>query len=159
MNVHCNRSRRELGVDVVLDCTGVYGSREHGEAHIAAGAKKCSFTSGSNDLDATVVYGVNQDQLRAEHRIVSNASCTTNCIIPVIKLLDDAYGIESGTVTTIHSAMHDQQVIDAYHPDLRRTRAASQSIIPVDTKLAAGITRFFRNLTIALKRLRYVCQP
>lgn len=113
----------------------------------------------SNDLDATVVYGVNQDQLRAEHRIVSNASCTTNCIIPVIKLLDDAYGIESGTVTTIHSAMHDQQVIDAYHPDLRRTRAASQSIIPVDTKLAAGITRFFRNLTIALKRLRYVCQP
>lgn len=112
---------RELGVDVVLDCTGVYGSREHGEAHIAAGAKKVLFSHpGSNDLDATVVYGVNQDQLRAEHRIVSNASCTTNCIIPVIKLLDDAY-----------------------HPDLRRTRAASQSIIPVDTKLAAGITRFF----------------
>jgi D-erythrose 4-phosphate dehydrogenase len=98
---------------------------------------------GGNDLDATVVFGVNQDELRAEHRIVSNASCTTNCIIPVIKLLDDAYGIESGTVTTIHSAMHDQQVIDAYHPDLRRTRAASQSIIPVDTKLAAGITRIF----------------
>lgn len=151
--------RRELGVDVVLDCTGVYGSREHGEAHIAAGAKKCSFHIGSNDLDATVVYGVNQDQLRAEHRIVSNASCTTNCIIPVIKLLDDAYGIESGTVTTIHSAMHDQQVIDAYHPDLRRTRAASQSIIPVDTKLAAVSHDFFRNLTIALRRLRYVCQP
>lgn len=123
------------------------------------GLKSALFTSWRNDLDATVVYGVNQDQLRAEHRIVSNASCTTNCIIPVIKLLDDAYGIESGTVTTIHSAMHDQQVIDAYHPDLRRTRAASQSIIPVDTKLAAGITRFFRNLTIALKRLRYVCQP
>ncbi len=98
---------------------------------------------GGNDLDATVVYGVNQDELRAGHRIVSNASCTTNCIIPIIKLLDDAYGIESGTVTTIHSAMHDQQVIDAYHPDLRRTRAASQSIIPVDTKLAAGITRIF----------------
>ena len=74
---------------------------------------------------------------------MSNASCTTNCIIPIIKLLDDAWGIESGTVTTIHSAMHDQQVIDAYHPDLRRTRAASQSIIPVDTKLAAGITRIF----------------
>ncbi|EBR2134636.1 erythrose-4-phosphate dehydrogenase [Salmonella enterica subsp. enterica serovar Panama] len=135
---------RELGVDVVLDCTGVYGSREHGEAHIAAGAKKVLFSHpGSNDLDATVVFGVNQNQLRAEHRIVSNASCTTNCIIPVIKLLDDAYGIESGTVTTIHSAMNDQQVIDAYHSDLRRTRAASQSIIPVDTKLAAGITRIF----------------
>jgi len=135
---------RELEVDVVLDCTGVYGNREHGEAHLNAGAKKVLFSHpGSSDLDATVVFGVNQDDLRPDDRIVSNASCTTNCIIPVIKLLDDAFGIESGTVTTIHSAMHDQQVIDAYHPDLRRTRAASQSIIPVDTKLAAGITRFF----------------
>ena len=135
---------RELEIDVVLDCTGVYGNRQHGEAHLAAGAKKVLFSHpGSSDLDATVVFGVNQDDLRPDDRLVSNASCTTNCIIPVIKLLDDAFGIESGTVTTIHSAMHDQQVIDAYHPDLRRTRAASQSIIPVDTKLAAGITRFF----------------
>ena len=135
---------RELDVDVVLDCTGVYGSRADGLAHLEAGAKKVLFSHpGGNDLDATVVYGVNQALLQAEHRIVSNASCTTNCIIPVIKLLDDAFGIESGTVTTIHSAMHDQQVIDAYHPDLRRTRAASQSIIPVDTRLAAGISRIF----------------
>lgn len=135
---------RELGVDVVLDCTGVYGNREDGEAHFAAGARKVLFSHpGSHDLDATVVFGVNHGDLRAEHRIVSNASCTTNCIIPVIKLLDDAWGIDSGTVTTIHSAMNDQQVIDSWHPDLRRTRAASQSIIPVDTKLAAGITRIF----------------
>ncbi|MGB7800618.1 erythrose-4-phosphate dehydrogenase [Buttiauxella sp.] len=135
---------RELGVDVVLDCTGVFGSRADGEAHLAAGAKKVLFSHpGGNDLDATVVYGVNHESVVAEHCIVSNASCTTNCIIPIIKLLDDAYGIEWGTVTTIHSAMHDQQVIDAYHPDLRRTRAASQSIIPVDTRLAAGITRIF----------------
>ncbi|NDJ56439.1 erythrose-4-phosphate dehydrogenase [Enterobacteriaceae bacterium 4M9] len=135
---------RELGVDIVLDCTGVYGSRADGEAHIASGAKKVLFSHpGSNDLDATVVYGVNHETLTAQDTIVSNASCTTNCIIPIIKLLDDAFGIESGTVTTIHSAMHDQQVIDAYHPDLRRTRAASQSIIPVDTRLAAGITRIF----------------
>ncbi len=98
---------------------------------------------GGNDLDATVVYGVNQELLTAEDRIVSNASCTTNCIIPIIKLLDDAFEIESGTVTTIHASMNDQPVIDAYHQDLRRTRAASQSIIPVDTKLAAGITRIF----------------
>ena len=113
---------RELGVDVVLDCTGVFGSRADGEAHLAAGAKKVLFSHpGSNDLDATVVFGVNQDALKPDDRIVSNASCTTNCIIPIIKLLDDAWGIESGTVTTIHSAMHDQQVIDAYHPDLRRT--------------------------------------
>lgn len=124
----------ELGVDVVLDCSGVYGSRADGEAHLAAGAKKVLFAHpGGNDLDATIVFGVNHQTLLAEHRIVSNASCTTNCIIPVIKLLDDAYSIESGTVTTIHSAMNDQPVIDAYHADLRRTRAASQSIIPVDT--------------------------
>ena len=110
----------ELGVDVVLDCSGVYGSRADGEAHLAAGAKKVLFAHpGGNDLDATIVFGVNHDELRAEHRIVS------------------------GTVTTIHSAMNDQPVIDAYHADLRRTRAASQSIIPVDTKLAAGITRIF----------------
>ncbi|WP_312558598.1 erythrose-4-phosphate dehydrogenase [Atlantibacter hermannii] len=135
---------RELGVDVVLDCTGVYGSRADGEAHLAAGAKKVLFSHpGGNDLDATVVYGVNHEALLAEHRIVSNASCTTNCIIPVIKLLDEAFDIDSGTVTTIHSAMNDQQVIDSWHTDLRRTRAASQSIIPVDTRLAAGITRIF----------------
>ena len=135
---------RELNVDVVLDCTGVYGSRADGEAHLQSGAKKVLFSHpGGHDLDATVVYGVNEKALLPEHLLVSNASCTTNCIIPIIKLLDDAWGIESGTVTTIHSAMHDQQVIDAYHPDLRRTRAASQSIIPVDTRLAAGITRIF----------------
>lgn len=135
---------KELGVDIVLDCSGVYGSRADGEAHLAAGARKVLFSHpGTPDLDATVVYGVNQDDLRSDHRLVSNASCTTNCIIPVIKLLDDAFGIESGTVTTIHASMNDQPVIDAYHHDLRRTRAASQSIIPVDTKLAAGITRFF----------------
>ncbi len=132
----------ELDVDIVLDCTGVYGSRADGEAHLAAGAKKVLFSHpGGADIDATVVFGVNHQLLEEHHHIVSNASCTTNCIIPIIKLLDDAFGIESGTVTTIHSAMHDQQVIDAYHPDLRRTRAASQSIIPVDTRLAAGIAR------------------
>lgn len=134
----------ELDIDVVLDCTGVFGSRADGLAHLRAGAKKVLFSHpGGNDLDATVVFGVNHMQLEDRHSIVSNASCTTNCIIPVIKLLDDSYGIESGTVTTIHSAMHDQQVIDAYHPDLRRTRAASQSIIPVDTRLASGIARIF----------------
>lgn len=135
---------KSLNVDIVLDCSGVFGSRADGEAHIAAGAKKVLFSHpGGNDLDATIVYGVNHTTLRSEHRIVSNASCTTNCIIPVIKLLDDAFEIRSGTVTTIHAAMNDQPVIDAYHKDLRRTRAAGQSIIPVDTKLAAGITRIF----------------
>nr|WP_321239868.1 erythrose-4-phosphate dehydrogenase [uncultured Tolumonas sp.] len=134
----------DLGVDIVLDCSGIYGKRADGEMHLASGAKKVLFSHpGSSDLDATVIYGVNHQQLQPQHRIVSSGSCTTNCIIPVIKLLDDAFNIESGTVTTIHASMNDQQVIDAYHPDLRRTRAASQSIIPVDTKLAAGITRIF----------------
>ncbi|OCQ53838.1 D-erythrose-4-phosphate dehydrogenase [Photorhabdus australis subsp. thailandensis] len=135
---------RELGIDVVLDCSGIYGSRADGEAHLVSGAKKVLFSHpGGNDLDATVVYGVNQHLLTTGDCIVSNASCTTNCIIPIIKLLDDAFEIESGTVTTIHASMNDQPVIDAYHKDLRRTRAASQSIIPVDTKLAVGITRVF----------------
>lgn len=135
---------KELGIDIVLDCSGAYGSRDDGLMHIAAGAKKVLFSHpGTDDLDATVVYGVNHENLTAKDKIVSNASCTTNCIIPIIKLLDEAFTIESGTVTTIHASMNDQPVIDAYHKDLRRTRAASQSIIPVDTKLAAGITRIF----------------
>ncbi|NAW67521.1 erythrose-4-phosphate dehydrogenase [Photobacterium halotolerans] len=135
---------RDLEVDIVLDCTGVYGSRADGEAHIQAGAKKVLFSHpAANDIDNTIIFGVNQDSLSPQDRIVSNGSCTTNCIVPVIKVLDDAFGIESGTITTIHSAMNDQQVIDAYHTDLRRTRAASQSIIPVDTKLHLGIGRIF----------------
>jgi glyceraldehyde-3-phosphate dehydrogenase type I len=93
-------------------------------------------------VDQTVVYGVNQQALRSDHRIVSNASCTTNAIVPVIKALEEAVGIEAGTITTIHSAMNDQPVLDAYHhTDLRKTRAASQSIIPVDTELARGVER------------------
>ena len=96
---------------------------------------------GSPDVDNTIIYGINHDTLRVDDVVVSNGSCTTNCIVPIIQALDEAFGVESGTVTTIHSSMHDQQVIDAYHPDLRRTRAASQSIIPVDTRLALGIER------------------
>ncbi|MBV7297815.1 erythrose-4-phosphate dehydrogenase [Enterovibrio paralichthyis] len=135
---------RDLDVDIVLDCTGVFGSREHGQAHLDAGAKKVLFSHpGSNDLDNTIIFGVNEETLKPSDRIVSNGSCTTNCIVPVIKVLDEQFGIESGTITTIHSSMNDQQVIDAYHSDLRRTRAASQSIIPVDTKLHLGIGRIF----------------
>ena len=127
---------------MVLECTGVYHSREHAQLHITAGAKKVLFSHpADNDVDATIVYGINDDELKSEHTIVSNGSCTTNCVVPVIKVLDDAFGIESGAITTIHASMNDQQVIDAYHHDLRRTRAASQSIIPVDTKLARGIDR------------------
>lgn len=129
-------------VDIVLDCTGQFGSRDDALAHIKAGAKKVIFSHpADNDVDATVVYGVNQHMLTGSERVISGASCTTNCIVPVIDTLDAAFSIKCGTITTIHSAMNDQPVIDAYHSDLRRTRAASQSIIPVDTKLAAGIER------------------
>ncbi|MEW9799062.1 erythrose-4-phosphate dehydrogenase [Alteromonas sp. CYL-A6] len=133
---------RELGVDIVLECTGVFTDRESGQAHLNAGAGKVLFSApGTPDLDNTVIIGCNEESLMPSHRLVSNGSCTTNCIVPVIQVLDDAFGVESGTITTIHSSMHDQQVIDAYHDDLRRTRAASQSIIPVDTRLARGIER------------------
>ena len=129
-------------VDIVLDCTGKYGTQADGQAHIKQGAKQVLFSHpGTNDVDSTIIFGVNHTALTKHDRVVSNGSCTTNCIVPVINVIDDAFGVNSGTITTIHSSMHDQQVIDAYHKDLRLARAASQSIIPVDTKLAAGIER------------------
>ncbi|GLS92310.1 D-erythrose-4-phosphate dehydrogenase [Psychromonas marina] len=132
----------QYDIDIVFDCTGIYGSKSDAQAHIQAGAKKVIFSHpADNDVDATVVYGVNHQQLSGDETFISGASCTTNCIVPVIDALDSAFTIKCGTITTIHSAMNDQPVIDSYHADLRRTRAASQSIIPVDTKLAAGIGR------------------
>jgi erythrose-4-phosphate dehydrogenase len=132
-----------LGVDIVLECTGAFSDRATAEQHLRQGARKVLFSQPAQaDVDQTVVYGVNHRELNASHRIASNASCTTNGILPVIKALDDVVGIEYGTITTIHSAMNDQPVLDAYHhTDLRKTRAASQSIIPVDTELARGIER------------------
>jgi D-erythrose 4-phosphate dehydrogenase len=136
-----------LQVDVVLECTGVFSSRADAMLHLAAGAKKVLFSHpAGQDIDATVIFGVNEHQLLPSMQVVSAGSCTTNCIVPVLDVLDKAFGVESGTITTIHASMHDQQVIDAYHPDLRRTRAASQSIIPVDTKLARGIERIMPHL-------------
>lgn len=135
------------GVDVVVDCTGVYGSQADGQRYLKKGVKRVLFSHpGKPDVDFTAIYGVNEHELQAHHTVVSNGSCTTNCIVPVIKVLDDTFGIDSGAITTIHSAMHDQQVIDAYHPDLRRTRAAGRSIIPVDTRLARGIERIMPHL-------------
>ena len=138
----------KLGVDVVLECTGAFTDRATAEKHLHQGARKVLFSQpAQSDVDKTVVYGVNHDELRAEHRIVSNASCSTNGILPLIKALDDAVGIENGTITTIHSAMNDQPVLDAYHhTDLRKTRAAAQSIIPVDTELARGIERLLPDM-------------
>lgn len=137
----------ELEVDIVLECTGVFHSREHANWHLQAGAKKVLFSHPADaDIDATVIYGINQHLLQSQMQVISAGSCTTNCIVPVIQVLDQHFGVESGTITTIHASMNDQQVIDAYHPDLRRTRAASHSIIPVDTKLALGIERIMPHL-------------
>ncbi|MDX9787699.1 MAG: type I glyceraldehyde-3-phosphate dehydrogenase [Desulfobacterales bacterium] len=139
---------RALNIDVVLECTGSFVKRKQAEAHLESGAKKVIFSQpAEEDVDATIVYGVNEDILTSRHTIISNASCTTNCSIPVLKVLQDALGIEFGIITTIHSIMNDQPVIDAYHhQDLRRTRCAGQSIIPVNTELAKGIERILPEL-------------
>ncbi|OGR15028.1 MAG: erythrose-4-phosphate dehydrogenase [Desulfobacterales bacterium RIFOXYA12_FULL_46_15] len=139
---------KDLKIDVVLDCTGIYNNRESAELHLLSGAKKVIYSQPAVDeMDATIVYGVNHKMLKKEHTIISNASCTTNCVIPVIHVLNQALGIESGSITTIHSAMHDQPVIDAYNPDLRKTRSALQSIIPVKTALEKGISKILPSMT------------
>lgn len=138
----------DLGVDLVLECTGSFTDRHTATRHLDSGADRVLFSQpAETDVDATIVWGVNQETLHASHRIVSNASCTTNGIVPVIDALDRTLGVESGIITTIHSAMNDQPVLDAYHhTDLRKTRAAGHSIIPVDTKLALGIERILPHL-------------
>ena len=139
---------RELGIDLVFECTGSFSDRKTAEKHLSSGAKKVLFSQPANrDVDATIVFGVNDHLLEKEMTIVSAASCTTNAVVPVIDCLEKAIGIESGMVRTIHAAMHDQPVIDAYHSqDLRKTRAAFESLIPVETGLAAGIERVLPEL-------------
>ena len=139
---------RDLAVDVVLECSGSISSRRQAETHLQAGARSVLFSQPADaDIDATVVFGINHQQLSADDRIISAASCTTNCVVPVIKILHEALGVEAGVITTIHSAMSDQPVLDSYHhTDLRKTRAAFQSIIPVETRLARGIDRILPEL-------------
>ncbi|MDI9244549.1 type I glyceraldehyde-3-phosphate dehydrogenase [Marinobacter sp. CHS3-4] len=138
----------ELGVDLVLECTGAFSDRPTAEKHIRAGAARLLFSQpAESDVDRTVVYGVNHEQLRADDQIVAAASCTTNCLVPVIQVLDQAFGVEHGSTTTIHAAMNDQPVIDAYHhQDLRRTRSALHNIVPVETGLARGIERLLPHM-------------
>ena len=139
-----------LGIDLLLECSGVYHSRADGERFLKAGAPRVLFSqpmASEADIDATVVFGVNQQRLSGAEKLVSNASCTTNCAVPLLKLLNEAVGLEYVSITTIHSAMNDQPVIDAYHhEDLRRTRSAFQSVIPVSTWLARGIERLLPEL-------------
>jgi len=130
---------KELGVDVALECTGFFTDREGGQKHLDAGAKRVLISAPAKGADLTVVYGVNHDKLTAEHTIVSNASCTTNCLAPVAKVMNDLVGIERGLMTTIHAYTNDQKILDQIHPDMRRARAAAMSIIPTTTGAARAV--------------------
>ena len=130
---------KELGVDIALECTGIFTSRETAAAHLAAGAKRVLISAPADNVDLTVVYGVNHQKLTREHIIVSNASCTTNCLAPVVKVLNDTVGIEHGFMTTVHSYTNDQPSLDQLHKDLYRARAAAMSMIPTSTGAAKAV--------------------
>jgi len=137
----------ESGVDVVVESTGVFRDREPLALHLAAGAKRVVLTvPPKGDVDAMVVIGVNESTLRPEHRIVSNASCTTNCLAPLAKILDDAFGLEEGFVTTVHAYTNDQRLADVPHKDLRRSRAAAENIIPTTTGAARAVGKVLPHL-------------
>ncbi len=136
------------GIDTLLECSGSFVERAGAEKHIEAGAGRVLFSQPATaEVDATIIFGVNHGDLRPGHRVVSTASCSTNCVVPVIDVLHRTLGVEAGVITTIHSAMNDQPVLDSYHnSDLRKTRAAIQSMIPIDTLLAKGIDRVMPHL-------------
>jgi glyceraldehyde 3-phosphate dehydrogenase len=129
----------ELGVDVVMECTGIFTDKDKAVVHLEAGAKKVLVSAPSKGADITVVYGVNHDKIEPSHNIISNASCTTNCLAPIAKVLNDLCGISSGFMTTIHSYTGDQRILDAPHSDLRRARSAALSIIPTTTGAAKAV--------------------
>jgi glyceraldehyde 3-phosphate dehydrogenase len=130
---------KALGVDIALECTGIFTARDKASAHLTAGAKRVLISAPADGADLTVVYGVNHDKLTKEHRVVSNASCTTNCLAPVAKVLNDAIGIEKGFMTTVHAYTNDQPSLDQVHKDLYRARAAALSMIPTSTGAAKAV--------------------
>jgi glyceraldehyde 3-phosphate dehydrogenase len=129
----------ELGVDVVLECTGLFTKKEKAAAHLAAGARKVLISAPGTDVDATVVYGVNHGVLKAGDTVISNASCTTNCLAPMAQVLHQTFGIQQGLMTTVHAYTNDQVLTDVYHEDVRRARSATQSMIPTKTGAAAAV--------------------
>lgn len=133
-------------VDVVFECTGVFTDKAKASGHLEAGAEKVIISAPGKDVDLTVVYGVNHDKLAAKHQVISNASCTTNCLSPLAKVLNDAIGIEQGLMTTIHAYTGDQNLTDTYHSDLRRARAADLSMIPTKTGAAAAVGKVLPEL-------------
>lgn len=134
-----NLPHKDNGVELVLECTGFFTDRASAQKHIDAGARKVLISAPGKNVDLTVVFGVNHDKLEAGHTIVSNASCTTNCLAPVAKVLNDSVGIERGLMTTVHAYTNDQKILDQIHPDLRRARAAAMNIIPTTTGAARAV--------------------
>ena len=130
---------KELNVDIVLECTGIFTSKEKASAHLVAGAKRVIVSAPADNADLTVVYGVNHEKITKDHIVISNASCTTNCLAPVAKVLNDAFGIEKGFMTTIHAYTGDQPTLDTMHKDLYRARAAAMSMIPTSTGAAKAV--------------------
>jgi glyceraldehyde 3-phosphate dehydrogenase len=130
---------KELGIDIALECTGIFTSKEKARAHLSAGARRVIISAPADGVDLTVVYGVNHDQLRKDHLVISNASCTTNCLAPVAKVLNDAVGIDKGFMTTVHSYTNDQPSLDQVHKDLYRARAAALNMIPTSTGAAKAV--------------------
>ncbi|MGB3320252.1 MAG: type I glyceraldehyde-3-phosphate dehydrogenase [Sphingopyxis granuli] len=141
-----NLPHGELGVDIALECTGFFTDAESAGKHLAAGAKRVLISAPAKGVDLTVVYGVNHDKLTADHKIVSNASCTTNCLAPVAKVLHEALGIERGLMTTVHAYTNDQKILDQIHSDMRRARAAGMSIIPTTTGAARAVAEVLPEL-------------
>jgi glyceraldehyde 3-phosphate dehydrogenase len=138
---------KDLGIQIVIEATGVFRNREPLEKHLSAGAKKVILTvPAKEEIDATIVIGVNDEQLKPEHRIVSNASCTTNCLAPIAKILDDAFGLEEGFITTVHAYTNDQRLADVPHKDFRRSRAAGENIIPTTTGAAKAVGKVLPQL-------------
>ena len=134
------------GIDIALECTGFFTDRDGGQKHLDAGAKRVLISAPAKNVDLTVVYGVNHDKLTADHNIVSNASCTTNCLAPVAKVLNDEFGIERGLMTTVHAYTNDQKILDQIHSDLRRARAAAMSMIPTTTGAARAVAEVLPEL-------------
>ncbi|MDR2769910.1 MAG: glyceraldehyde-3-phosphate dehydrogenase, partial [Rickettsiales bacterium] len=138
---------KEIGVDIVMECTGLFSTADKAKVHLEAGAKRVLVSAPSDGADATVVYGINHGILGPQHKIISNGSCTTNCLAPIAHVLDDAFGIKEGWMTTVHSYTGDQQLLDKNHSDFRRARAAALSIIPSSTGAAKAIGLVLPNLS------------
>ena len=148
------------GVDVVLECTGFFTSKEKASAHLKGGAKKVIISApGGKDVDATIVYGVNHSVLKSSHTVISNASCTTNCLAPLVKPLHDKIGVVCGLMTTIHAYTNDQVLTDVYHEDLRRARSATQSMIPTKTGAAAAVGLVMPELRASSTVMPSACRP